>query len=201
MEQVVADHIEEEEVEDDSEDTEELILEEPTGCFCVQCIEEIGMVAEVFLLRIVRPVIVGAEVQHLDVLAADGNCRYEPAFYCFDCWESAEEELVEMHEDLPPLEHPNGIILCDICRSDVLPNELVGLLHFGEIHWSERAPDCRHSPVFVNMDNDDPKHICIGCLYHLDENRDNPLWPEGIEPVAGFDVQTVDDIFERKWRS
>jgi hypothetical protein len=200
MEQVIDGCIEDEDGEE-LDDTEELVVEAPTGCFCVQCVEEIGMVAEVFLLRIVLPVFNGTELQHLDVLTADGSCRYEPAFYCFECWESTEEELTEQQEDIPPLEHPSGIILCDICRSDVLPNELVGLLHFGEIHWSDRAPNCKHSPVFVNMDNDDPKHICIGCLYHLEENRENPLWPGGIEPIAGFTAQTVDDIFERKWRA
>lgn len=197
MEQAVEDY-EDDAVDGDDED---VILEEPTGCYCVQCTDEIDMVAEVFLLRLVRAFLNGGRLQHVDILNSEGGYAHDPAFFCFDCWEAAEEELTEQLEDVPPLQHASGFILCDICQSDVLQGETVGLLSFGEIHWSERAPNNEHSPVFVDMDNGEPKHICIGCLYHLEENRDHPLWPEGVEPAPGVTAPTIDDLFGRTWRT
>jgi hypothetical protein len=195
MEQAVDDY------EDDLEDEEAVVLEEPTGCQCVQCTDEIEMVAEVFLLRIVQPYFVDGQLQHIDVAGPDGGYAYDPAFYCFDCWEEVQEQLTEQMEDAPPLQHPAGLLLCDICQSDVLQGEIVGMVSFGEIHWSERAPNHERSPVFVDMDNGEPKHICIGCLYHLEENRDHPLWVNGVEPMPGVTAPTLDDLFGRTWRT
>jgi hypothetical protein len=188
------------EYEEDIEE-DEITFEEPTGCYCVQCTDEIDMVAEVFLLRIVQPFMVDGKLEHMDVAAPDGGYAYDPAFYCFDCWEAVQEELAEQLEDIPPLQHPAGLLLCDICQSDILQGEVVGVVSFGEIHWSERAPNHTRSPVFVDMDNGEPKHVCIGCLYHLEENRDHPLWENGVEPVPGITPPTVDDLFGRTWRT
>lgn len=195
MEQAIEDY------EDASDEEADVLPEEPTGCCCVHCTDEIGMVEEIFLLRIVFPFLTNGELQHVDATRRDGGYAYEPAFWCFDCWEATQEELAEQQEDCPPMQNSTGIILCDICQSDVLPGEAVGLLSFGEIHWSERSPNHTRSPVFVDMDNGEPKHICIGCLYHLEENRDHPLWPEGIEPAPGHAAPTVDDLFGRTWRT
>jgi len=196
MEQAVEDY--EDDVVDDDEET---ILEESTGCYCVQCTDEIRMVEEVFLLRVVQAFFTEGRLQHVDILDPAGNYVHEPAFFCFDCWEETQEELNDQMEDVPPMQHAAGFILCDICQSDVLQGETVGVLSFGEIHWSERSPNHEYSPVFVDMDNEEPKHICIGCLYHLEENRDHPLWPEGVEPIPGVTAPTIDDLFGRTWRT
>lgn len=188
------------EVELDEEE-EESEFTEPTGCQCVQCEDEIHMAAEVFLLRIVQPYFSNGQLQHVDVTGPDGGYAYDPAFYCFDCWEEVQEELTEQTENSPPLQHPDGLLLCDICQSDVLQGETVGLLSFGELHWSERSPNHAHSPVFVDMDNGEPKHICIGCLHHLEENRRYPLWDGGVDPIPGVTPLTLDDLFGRTWRT
>lgn len=179
------------------EDEEEEELTEPTGCYCVQCTNELEMVEEVFLLRLVHSHLVQRELQHSDVLAADGNYKYMPAFFCFDCYEELVEEVRGQQEDSPPIPDPAGIILCDICESDVLPGELVGLAQFGEIHWSDRAPNGRHTPVFVDMN--DEKHICIGCLHLMEGERGEQIWPDDLEPVPGFEV-CEDGLFSRCWR-
>jgi hypothetical protein len=196
MEQAVDEYEDQEDTDD-----EDVVFEEPTGCCCVHCVEEIEMVAEVFLLRIVQPLMSGRQLQHVDITTPDGGYRYDPAFFCFDCWEEVEEELTQQMEDIPPLQHAAGLILCDICQSDVLQGEAVGVISFGEIHWSERAPNHNRSPVFVDMDNGEPKHICIGCIHHLEENRKHPLWPEGVDPVPGMTVDNLDDLFGRTWRT
>jgi hypothetical protein len=155
------------------------------------------MVEEVFLLRIVQPFVDGGHVLHKDVLKHNGDFKYTPSFYCFDCWEEIIEEQREAQEDAPPIPDAAGIILCDICESDVLPGELVGLAQFGEIHWSDRAPNGRHSPVFVDMGDD--KHICLGCLHLMEGERTEPLWPNGIEPIPDFEV-CEEGLFARCWR-
>jgi len=184
------------EEEEDTEEEEDESLE-PTGCYCGQCSNELEMVEEVFLLRVVQPYMVDGKLQHNDVLTHEGEFKYEPSFFCFDCCEEVLEELREMQEDSPPISDPHGILLCDICESDILQGELVGLAQFGEIHWSERAPNGRYSPVFVDMN--DEKHICISCLHFMEGERDKPLWPAGVEPVPGFEA-CEDGLFTRCWR-
>lgn len=158
-----------EEYEEDYEE-DDVSLAEPSGSYCVQCAEALHLAEEVFLLRLVHAYVVEGKLHHVDVLNEEGNFLYEPAFYCFDCCEEALEEVTTLYEDAPPVLDPAGIILCDLCQSDILPGELVGLAEFGELQWSERSPNSRHSPVFVQMD--DRRHICIGCLQHLEEERE-----------------------------
>lgn len=184
------------EFEEDIEEEEES-LEEPTDCYCAQCTNELEMVEEVFLLRIVQPYIIDGKLQHNDVLTQSGEYKYAPAFFCFDCLEEVLEELREVQEDAPPTADKQGILLCDICESDILPGELVGLTQFGELHWSERAPNGQYSPTFVDMD--DEKHICICCLHLMEGERAEPLWPDGIEPVPEF-TACEEGLFARCWR-
>lgn len=190
-------HLEEspDDVVEEDDDDEELF--EPTGCFCAQCENELEMVEEVFLLRLVQSQVIQGALHHNDILAPDNNYKYAPAFFCFDCWEELVEEIRGHQDDSPPVVDQAGIILCDICESDVLPGELVGLAQFGEIHWSDRAPNGLHSPVFVDMN--DEKHICVGCLQLMQEERNDLIWPDELEPVPGFDV-CEDGLFARCWR-
>ena len=90
-----------------------------------------------------------------------------------------------------------GIILCDICESDICQGEAMGLVQFGEIRLSDRQPSNQLSTAFVGLA--DAQHLCIACLTHLEDDQREPIWPDEIEPVPNFDV-CVEGIFERCWR-
>ena len=180
---------------DEDEDTE--LLDTPTDLRCVQCGDVIHLTEEIFLLRIVLPFSTASGLMQYDVLNDRGDYKYEPAFFCFSCWEEENEDLQEKQEDVPPVRDSLGVISCDVCHSDVRQGELVGLVEFGELHWSTRSPNFRHTHTFDSLSND--KHICIACIHHLDTSRLQPLWPGEIEPTPGVAVCT-EGIFERCWR-
>ena len=185
--------------EDDEEDTEEEEQEEEdaSGWFCCKCEDELMMTDEIFLLRVVAAQAENAELQMLDILEPDGDYAYAPAFFCFDCWEEALETLQEQLEDIPPVVDHAGCIECDICRSDILLGETLAVIHFGELHWSERAPSGFHTPKFVEMQKD--VHVCLSCLHHMEEERREPIWEGGINPMPDLEV-CVEGLHSRCWR-
>lgn len=180
---------------DDEDDEVENTIE--SGACCAQCEDPIHLADEIFLLRVVRPFLVNGELKHFDVLEPNGEFTYEPAFFDFGCWEEEQENLETIQEDIPPVPDEEGMLLCDICRSDIRQGECVGLLNFGEMQWSERSPNNQHTFVFAPLD--EGKHICTACLAHLDNERTNPIWPQDIEPVPGADI-CVEGVFTRCWR-
>lgn len=180
--------------EEEDEDESELMS---SGHDCTVCDNDIKLTDEVFLLRIVHPFIVEKELIYYDIVKDDGNYKYPPVFFDFDCWEDEEEEVRTIQEDVPPVPHDSGVILCDFCESDICQGEAMGLSQFGEIRLSERSPNNLLSASFVGMG--DPQHICIACISHLEENQQRPLWAEEIEPVPNHEV-CVEGLFERCWR-
>lgn len=184
-------------VGEDEEEEEDQQEEEESGCFCCQCEDELMMTDEIFLLRVVEAQVANGELQMLDILDQEGDYAYSPAFFCFECWEETQEALQEQLEDTPPLVDPAGSIECDICRSDVLIGETLAVIHFGELHWSERAPNGYYTPKFVEMQKD--FHICISCIHHMENESSNTLWENGINPIPNLEV-CVEGLHSRCWR-
>lgn len=173
-------------------------VEEGSGIYCVSCGDEIVLTDEIFLFHIVHVLPTAAGLQLLDVLEEDGGFRYVPVFWCFDCWEEAQEEVKDQQEDTPPIEADGSVAECDICGSDILVGEAFATAAFGELHCSERAPAREYMPRFVHMKGD--VHVCISCLHHMEENRDTPIWKDGVAPVPGHSA-CLDGLFERCWRN
>ena len=170
----------------------------PSGCSCAVCMNDIKLTDEVFLLRVVHPFIVNNQLQYYDIIENNGQYKYPPIFFDFGCWEEEEEEVHGIQEDVPPVPDPSGVILCDICESDICQGEAMGLVQFGEIRLSERSPNNTMTSSFVGMS--DPKHICIACLVYLEDNQSEPLWTDDIDPVPDHDV-CIEGIHERCWRN
>lgn len=168
-----------------------------SGFQCGLCANEVNLTDEVFLVRIVHPFIIEGELVYYDIIDERGEYKYPPIFFEFECWESEEEEVQCIQEDVPPIVAPDGIILCDICRSDICQGEAMGLVQFGEIRLSDRSPNNCHSAHFEGMA--EPQHLCIACITHLEDNQRDPLWTGEIEPVPNHEV-CVEGIFERCWR-
>ena len=179
----------------DEEEEEEILPD--SGCHCAVCLTEIKLTEEVFLLKVVHPFLIDGALQYFDVVDERGNYKYPPCFFDFSCWEEEEEEICIIQEDVPPIGDHSGIILCDICESDICQGEAMGLVQFGEIRLSERSPNCATTSSFVGMA--DPQHLCIACLVHLEENQSDPLWEGELDPVPNFEV-CVEGIHERCWR-
>lgn len=168
-----------------------------SGCACGLCSNDIKLTDELFLVRIVHPFIVEGELHYFDVLDDHGQYKYTPVFFDFTCWEEEEEEVQLIQEDVPPAQDPTGIILCDICQSDICQGESMGLVQFGEIRFTGRHPNNNASASFVGMS--EPQHLCIACITHLEDNQRDPIWSGEIEPVPNLEV-CVEGVFERCWR-
>lgn len=173
------------------------LLEDNSGVYCQECGCEHQMTDEVFLVRVVQPVVVHGTLHNYDLLEGDGALLHSPIFFCFDCWEQAQEELTEQLEDSPPMLATGGIIECDICHSDVLAGETTGLLELGELHWSRRSPN--GAPAVHFETSAEGQHLCLACLTLLEENYGKPLWEKGLKPSAGPEI-CREGIFSRCWR-
>ena len=171
---------------------------EGSGIYCTSCGDELEFTDEVFMFHIVHVLPTQRKLHVVDVLEADGGFRYIPVFWCFDCWEEAQEEVKDQQEDTPPIEADGSVAECDICGSDILVGEAFATAAFGELHLSDRAPSREYAAHFVSMKSD--THICIGCLHHMEENRDTPIWKTGVEPIPGHPA-CLDGLFERCWRT
>jgi hypothetical protein len=182
--------------EEDEADEEESELMS-SGCPCTLCSNDIKLTDEVFLLRIVHPFVLDGALTYYDILDEKGRYKYPPVFFDFSCWEEEEEEIHTIQEDVPPLGSEDGIILCDICESDICQGEAMGVVQFGEIRLSERSPNNCLSASFVGMA--DSQHICIACIAHLEDNQRERIWEEEIEPIPNYEVCT-EGLFERCWR-
>lgn len=186
----------EEDTEDEDEDeVEEELLQ--SGHDCSLCSNHISLTDEVFLLRVVHPFVVDNNLNYFDIIDDLGFYKYPPAFFDFECWEDEQEEVQKIQEDVPPVRDPAGIILCDICESDICQGESMGLLEVGEIRLSERQPNGRASASFLTMG--EPVHLCIACLAHLEDNQREPIWSDEIDPIPNHDV-CIEGLFERCWR-
>ncbi len=148
-------------------------------------------------MRIVHPFVLEGKLEYLDIIDDNGRYKYPPVFFDFECWEEEEEEIQTVQEDVPPMVAHEGIILCDICESDVCQGEAMGLVEFGEIRLTGRQPNNSLSASFVVMAK--PQHLCIACITHLEDNQREPFWAGEIEPVPNLEV-CVEGIFERCWR-
>jgi hypothetical protein len=169
----------------------------PSGCTCCLCTNDIKLTDEVFLVRIVHPFIIEEKLEYFDIVDSQGQYKYAPVFFDFECWEEESEEVQTIQEDTPPIEALEGIILCDICESDICQGEAMGLVQFGEIRLTGRQPNNSISSSFVGMA--DPTHLCIACITHLEDNQHVPFWSNSIEPAPDLDVCT-EGVFERCWR-
>lgn len=163
---------------------------------CASCGCDVHLTSEIFLARVVSPHMQEGKLIHTDLLTASGNYAHSPLFFDFDCWEELAEALAERCEDVPPISDENGLLLCDYCESDILPNEAVVLVHFGELHWSSRRPNCADTKTFAVLD--DGKHLCTACLHLLNEIADTPLW-EDVTPIPDRPT-CADGLFSRCWR-
>lgn len=184
-------------VTDEEEDDDEEELSEESGICCAECGSDLKLTEEIFLLRVVQPVRSPSGVQNVDILNQDEDYLYAPTFFCFDCWEELQEELQESMEDIPPVMDVGGIIECDICRSDILPEETMVVADFGELHWSERNPSGAYTIKFVEMQKD--VHVCVSCARNMEESRSTPIWELEINPKPGLQV-CAEGLFERCWR-
>lgn len=138
----------------------------PTEHSCASCGEAISYTEEVFLLSVVQAQLINGRVEYYDLLDDEGDFAYTPYFFEFSCWESIEEDLRDRAKDVPPIMDELSLTECAACESDIRPWETMGLISFGELHSSQRTPA---GPTTVFADMGDKHHICIACLYVLND--------------------------------
>ena len=179
--------------EDAERDVEEQLTR--TNIQCSVCSHALHLVEEIFEIKLVQPQLRGSELEYFDVVDDQGRLQYASHYFDFMCWEEIEEEIENRHQNTPPVRDQLALLSCDLCGSDIREWETIGLLRYGELHCSPRTPEGFATTVFQNMGRD--KHICIGCLFHVNDGWD--LWPDEVEPGPGIDV-CREGIFERCWR-
>jgi hypothetical protein len=167
-----------------------------TNIKCARCGDTLAYTEEVWRLRIVQAQVLNGDVVYHDILNEEGRQKYQAHFFEFICWETSKEELLELYEEAPcAVEHPLGILRCDICESDILEWETFGLVEYGELHFALRSP--LGLPVqFEHLKHE--HHVCICCLYQLDAGEHN-YWNGNIEPIPDHWV-CQEGLFDRCWR-
>ena len=142
-----------------------------TGHICPDCAEELVYTAEVVLLQIQQPHIIGSKVLFtpvVDEAGADGGFIFEPYFYCFSCWEGHFDDLRNEVEDTPPVEDMHSIIACTCCGSGIREDEYVATFHQGEFHVSPRSPNNIAGPKFVSETK--AGVLCLLCITIFNDN-------------------------------
>jgi hypothetical protein len=162
---------------------------------CSSCDNNLAYTEEVFSLSVVYAQVTETGVVFLPLMIEDDNL-YEPCMFCLDCWESDKEQLMELVEDMPPIEDDFAILECDICGSGIRQDETLGVCSFGEIHLSKRQPNGeKTSDTFQVMDTD-PDIICVACLNKLDQEVVADLWDSRVAQ----NEECEEGTFARCWR-
>lgn len=168
----------------------------PTEHFCAGCGEPLAFAEEVFLLKIVQAQLIEGRIEYYDVLNDTGDFMWDPYFFEFFCWEGVQEDLTNHFDDVPPVSDPhNSLLECDTCSNDINPWEIFGLVAFGELHCAKRTPNNKPTTIFEDMH--DYKHICISCLFIL--NEVNSCWQQTLIPLPDYDA-CEEGIYSKCWR-
>lgn len=145
------------------EDVEEEEDEEgKTTIDCDSCCETIVFDEDVALLQVAVPTIDTGELLLLPFLDDKNEPIHTPIFLDFSCWESLEEELKLILEDLPPISDPNEVLECDYCRGSILANELIVGIDLGEVVRSKSG-----SALFREAIDNRTGIMCIPCAVRL----------------------------------
>lgn len=187
-----------EELEEIEEDDEELGLE--LALDCAKCGEPIHLTEEIFIFKIVRPIIDRSLGQvHFYETDSTGALLEEAAVHCFHCWEETNEEATIACEDVPPVTHPDGLCTCDNCGSDINEGETMGIATYGEVHWSARCPNGEPEHAFESIGDD--KHICIVCIRNMDLDHIRVDYAEHLAVREALPNETCSvGLSERCWR-
>lgn len=167
-----------------------------TGHVCASCSEDISVLEDLCLLQVVCPVYVDGKYQYRDVTNAKGVYAYDPVFFQRGCWGDICDSLltaVEDREAIAAVDTTHKAHVCFACGSDILLNEVIGLLTSGDIRKSPRKPNGEHTHFFKEGEIG-ADIICIACLYELNQ--------QVITMWDGLGVKGIceDGLVEKCWR-
>jgi len=106
-----------------------------------------------------------------DVVDPNGDYHFEPHFLAVMCWESEKEGVEQPYaeEEAQPLRLPSHeVCLCSVCKGSITNEEIVGVMHLGEVSVSERMPD-EDAIEFVQPEQA-PVILCADCLWILNDS-------------------------------
>lgn len=147
---------------------------------CPSCSDQIMLVEEVYALWVVQATAEhGFQVSYAE--SADGDLLYTPQFFCFSCWETLVEDLLQAlaTDNNPPIRHDRGVFDCSLCGSSILPEEYFAQVTVGEIHHSEKVPNKELSFSFHVL-TENPQILCISCLKTLNDEVVE-MWEGGVD--------------------
>lgn len=177
---------------------------DPTTLMCTECDRTILFLDEVMLLELVVPVPNPDDgtITFQPLVDENGEYTHSPAFFDLDCWDGVEHSLKHDIRHAEIVHHVKGIVVCDICSSDILPWETMARARWGEIHASNRSPNGEDSQVFSTCNCDTEVHICVACTARLPQHVDggqHHMWGQLIPPfMDGYACQG--GIRSRCWR-
>ena len=161
---------------------------------CAKCSDAILLTYEVYLLRVVIPVVsTDGGLEYMDVEAEDRDYMYEPRYFEFGCWEDVRDNLREDLENAPSIQDDKAILDCGICESGICRGEYLGLATWGEVRCSQRMPEGEATHIF-ELEDISPFPICISCLSKM--NDEICLWDDPVDQEGSCDEGT----HQRCWR-
>lgn len=176
---------------------------------CAFCEDPIYFTDDVIRITVVQGHINNQDqIELFPILNEEGDYDYEPQHLHLSCMESILEDLDQLVENLPPVEHPEGIFVCvhtkgGGCKSDILAWEHFALLEIGEVQISRKTPDGAPTSIFVS--SGEPNTLCLSCLHRINGEivglwsyQDDTLHDEN--PVAQ-DGECEECLHKRCWRN
>jgi hypothetical protein len=152
---------------------------------CASCGETLHYTEEIFHISVCYAVNNGTETIIAPYICDEGEFEgdyyYEPLFFEFSCWEDVMEELREMVDDAPPVNHKDELLACDFCKCSICEFENFATAYIGEVHVSKRMPNGMPASIFETISK--PYIICIGCL-NLINDHSIDLWDEELSQTG-----------------
>lgn len=168
--------------------------DEPTSEVCAQCEDDLIMTEDVFVIRVMRPVIVAGHPQLRDLLDEEGDFFYENYFLHFKCWEEIVEDFKEEIEDAPPVPDEFPLLRCDCCGSAIREHEPVLVATMGELIRSKRSPSNTGQGLEL-VPSGAPDVYCTWCLSMINEHY-LTFWEDGVT----IDGECLECQHVRCWR-
>jgi hypothetical protein len=162
--------LEEQENEEEDEDDGSI----PSELICMECMTLVNVGADVVLLKLVVPYALHDNPtipQFDELMAPHFDARigtwFEPLleaiWFDYECFENNAEALAESLEDVPPVEEPGSVLLCDYCGFSIHMGEKCVTATLGEVVFSERVLG---TTSFEKAEGE-PYAMCLSCANTL----------------------------------
>lgn len=163
---------------------------------CGNCSELLLAHKPLYLLYVGRPHVQNGHISFIPEMTQEGEYEHWPYYFHQKCWEEVIESLNELNEDVPPaLVEGTIAATCRGCSSHIIPGELCGVVYFGQLTLSDRAPSGEYA---LEMAITSSQYVCSVCMNDINLSILEGLW--GTNEYIRQGNECPDGVQSRCWR-